>query len=178
MPAPSRVPVAARFETLARTIAHQQLAGRAAATIWGRVRACVEGPFTPEALLSVEVAELRAAGLSGAKVTSVLDLATAATDGRLQLDRLGRLPDEEVIEQLVVVRGIGPWSAQMFLMHALARLDVWPAGDLGVQVGYARAHHLDRPPTARDLEALGERFRPYRSVAAQYFWRSADDPEG
>ncbi len=171
------MPVARRFEHLARTIAYQQLAGRAAATIWTRVRLLVEGDFTPEAVLGLDPALLRGAGLSGSKTLSLLDLAEHAADGRLRLDRVGRLSDEEVIAHLVDVRGIGPWSAQMFLMHELGRLDVWPTGDLGVRVGFARAYRLDSVPSPRELEALGEPLRPYRSVAAWYCWRCADDPQ-
>ena len=120
---------------------------------------------------------LREAGLSGAKVLSVLDLTARCVDGRLELDRLGRMSDAGVVDTLSSVRGIGPWSAQMFLMHELGRLDVWPTGDLGVRAGYARAFSLRSVPTPGRLEELGERFRPYRSVAAWYCWRAADDPE-
>ncbi|NCY16891.1 MAG: DNA-3-methyladenine glycosylase 2 family protein [Actinobacteria bacterium] len=170
------VPVARRFESLASTIAYQQLAGRAAATIWSRVRALTPEGFTPEAVLALDPRVLRSAGLSGAKTLSLLDLASHVGDGRLRLDRLGRLSDDEVISQLIQVRGIGPWSAQMFLMHELGRLDVWPTGDLGVRIGYARAYRLDATPTPKELGALGDRLRPYRSVAAWYCWRCADDP--
>ena len=171
------VPVARRFESLARTIAHQQLAGRAAATIWSRVRAAVDGEFTPEAVQRLDPVVLREAGLSGAKVLSVLDLTARCVDGRLELDRLGRMSDAGVVDKLSSVRGIGPWSAQMFLMHELGRLDVWPTGDLGVRAGYARAFSLRSVPTPGRLGELGERFRPYRSVAAWYCWRAVDDPE-
>jgi DNA-3-methyladenine glycosylase II len=170
------VPVARRFEELARTIAYQQLAGRAAATIWSRVRSLVDTEFTPDAVLAVDPERLRGAGLSSAKTLSLIDLATRASDGRLRLDRVGRLPDDEVIAHLVAVRGIGPWSAQMFLMHELGRLDVWPTGDLGVRAGFARAYRLDAVPTPKELAVLGEPLRPYRSVAAWYCWRCADDP--
>lgn len=171
------VPVARRFEVLAQTIAYQQLAGRAAATIWSRVEALVDGPFEPHAVLSLDPTRLRSAGLSGAKTAAVLDLAGQVADGRLQLHRLGRLSDAEVIEQLIAVRGIGPWTAQMFLMSELGRLDVWPTGDLGVRVGFARAFRLEAVPTPAELLSHGERFRPYRSVVAWYCWRVTDDPD-
>lgn len=171
------LPVARRFESLARTIAHQQLAGRAAATIWSRVRATVDGEFTPSAVQRLDPVVLRDAGLSGAKVLSLLDLTARCIDGRLKLDRLGRRSDAAVVDTLSAVRGIGPWSAQMFLMHELGRLDVWPTGDLGVRTGYARAFGLRSVPTPRRLEELGERFRPFRSVAAWYCWRAVDDPD-
>lgn len=171
------VPVARRYESLTRTIAHQQLAGRAAATIWSRVRATVEGEFTPAAVQRLDPVALREAGLSGAKVVAVLDLTARCLDGRLELERLGRMTDAAVVETLSAVRGIGPWSAQMFLMHELGRLDVWPTGDLGVRSGYARAFDLQSVPTPSHLEELGERFRPYRSVAAWYCWRAVDEPD-
>jgi 3-methyladenine DNA glycosylase/8-oxoguanine DNA glycosylase len=163
-----------RFETLARSIAYQQLAGRAAATIWGRVRDTVPGPFEPEAVLAVGIEPLRAAGLSGAKTAALLDLAAHVDDGRLDLTRLGRLDDEAVVEQLVQVRGIGRWTAEMFLIGGLRRFDVWPVTDLGVRVGHARAHGLPEPLSPADLLVEGERLRPYRSIAAWYCWRVVD----
>ena len=147
-------PVAKRFETLANAIASQQLNGRAAQTIWGRVLAKVEGPFTAEAVLAVPESSWRDAGLSGAKAASLIDLADH-----------------------VAVRGIGPWTAQMFLMFSLRRLDVWPTGDYGVRIGYGKAFRRGVTPTAKELEPLGDRFRPYRSVVAWYCWAAADDPE-
>lgn len=169
-----RSPHGSAFEALARSIAFQQLAGAAAATIWGRVRALVPGPFTPEAVLAIDEADLRAAGLSGAKQAALRDLAAKAADGTLGLRGLWRLEDEAVVERLVAVRGIGRWTAQMFLMFQLRRPDVWPTGDLGVRNGYARIFALDEPPAPAELEALGERLRPHRSTAAWYCWRAAD----
>jgi DNA-3-methyladenine glycosylase II len=163
-----------RFEQLARSIAFQQLAGRAASTIWGRVRALVPGEFTPEAVLSVPEGDLAAAGLSRAKLASIRDLASHVADGRVALERIGRLGDDEVIAHLTEVRGIGPWTAQMFLLFSLHRLDVWPTGDLGVRIGFAKAWGLPDPPTASELEPLGDPYRPYRSVVAWYCWRAAD----
>lgn len=162
------------FEALARTIAFQQLAGRAASAIWARVRALVDGPFTPEAVLVLDDARLRDAGLSGSKVASLRDLAARTSDGSLRVRRLGHLPDDEVIEQLTAVRGIGTWTAHMFLMFRLGRVDVWPTGDLGVRNGYAAVMGLERPPSAAELEPLGEPLRPYRSVAAWYCWRAVE----
>ncbi|MSW44870.1 MAG: DNA-3-methyladenine glycosylase 2 family protein [Actinobacteria bacterium] len=170
------VPVEARFASLARTIAYQQLAGRAASTIWSRVVDLVAGPFTPEAVLALDPSALRGAGLSTAKTLAVLDLAAHVADGRLSLHRLGRMDDEAVISHLVAVRGIGPWTAQMFLMNELGRLDIWPTGDLGVRTGFALAFDLDSVPSPAQLEELGDQFRPYRSVLAWYCWRVADDP--
>ncbi len=170
-------PVAKRFETLANAIASQQLNGRAAQTIWGRVRGKVEGPFTADAVLAVPESSWRDAGLSGAKAASLIDLAEHVADGRIQLERVGRMSDNEVVSHLTPVRGIGPWTAQMFLMFSLRRLDVWPTGDYGVRIGYGKAFRRGVAPTAKELEPLGDRFRPYRSVVAWYCWAAADDPE-
>ncbi len=174
-PVPRRgAPPARRFEALASSIAYQQLAGRAAATIWGRVVDTVGEPFTPEAVLATDPDALRAAGLSGAKTAALLDLAAHASAGTVRLDRIARLTDADVVEHLTVVRGIGPWTAQMFLMFDLRRLDVWPTGDYGVRAGFAKAFELDAMPTERELAALGEPFAPYRSVVAWWCWREAD----
>ena len=177
---PMRIPrpprASARFEALASTIVSQQLNGRAAASIWSRARALVDGPFTPQAALAVPETLWRSAGLSGAKAASVTDLAANVVDGRVRLDRIGRQSDEAVVDHLTAVRGIGPWTAQMFLIFGLGRLDVWPTGDYGVRNGFGRAFCGGTMPTPRDLEALGERFRPFRSVVAWYCWAVADDP--
>lgn len=170
-----RPPASARFERVARAIAHQQLGGAAAGTIWGRVGALV-GPagFTPAAVLALDDDQLRGAGLSGAKVAALRDLAWKVDRGDVRLDRLGHLGDESVVVELTKVRGIGPWSAHMVLMFDLGRLDVWPTGDYGVRNGYHLAYGLAELPTPRELETLGERFSPYRSVAAWYCWRAVD----
>lgn len=170
------VPVAARFEVLARAIAYQQLNGRAAGTIWGRVVELVGEPFTAIDVLARRPDELRACGLSGSKVVSLLDLAAHEADGRLGLASVGRLDDDAVVARLAGVRGIGPWTAHMFLMGALRRPDVWPTGDYGVRVGFGRAWLDGRTPDARELAVLGERFRPWRSVVAWYCWRAVEDP--
>jgi 3-methyladenine DNA glycosylase/8-oxoguanine DNA glycosylase len=162
-----------RFEQLAEAICYQQLAGRAAEAIWRRVRGMVEGPFEPAAVLAAGPERLRAAGLSGAKTASLLDLAAKVDDGTLRLDRIGRLDDDAAVAHLTTVRGVGPWTAEMFLIFTLGRLDVWPVGDYGVRVGYARAYRLVEPPSAKELGPLGDRFRPYRTLAAWYCWRVA-----
>lgn len=163
-----------RFESLASSIAYQQLAGRAAAMIWARVSATVGTPFTPGAVLGAGPAALRAAGLSGAKTAALLDLATKVHDRSVRLDRIGALGDAEIVEHLTAVRGIGPWTAQMFLLFDLRRLDVWPTGDLGVRSGLARAHGWDAVPTEREMSGLGERYGPFRSVVAWWCWREVD----
>ena len=137
----------------------------------------VDGPFTPESVLVVPIESWRGAGLSGAKTASLIDLAEHVYDSRLRLDRIGRLTDADVISQLTSVRGIGPWTAQMFLMFTLRRLDIWPTGDYGVRNGYRLAFNGGVMPTAKQLAPMGDRFAPYRSVAAWYCWKAADDPE-
>ena len=163
-----------RFQALANAIVYQQLAGQAARAIWGRVRGLVDGSFTPEAVLALSDEFLRGAGLSGSKVASLRDLADKVASGQVRLARIGRLSDDEVEAELVQVRGIGPWTAHMFLMSNLRRPDVWPTGDYGVRAGYSKAFDLAELPSPAELLVLGERFRPYRSVAAWYCWRAAD----
>jgi len=158
------------FGALVRAIVFQQLAGRAAQAIYGRVRATVGETVTPEALNSASDADLRAAGLSANKLASLRDLSTKVLDGTVILTRTSRRSDEELIERLTTVRGIGRWTAEMYLMFQLRRLDVWPIDDLGVRQGYALAWKLDPPPTPKQLEPLGDRFRPYRSIVARYCW--------
>jgi DNA-3-methyladenine glycosylase II len=158
------------FGALVRAIVFQQLAGRAAQAIYGRLRATVCDRLTPEALSATSDEALRAAGLSGAKVASLRDLSAKVLDGTVVLTRTSRRSDEELMAALVTVRGIGRWTAEMYLMFQLRRLDVWPVDDLGVRQGYALIWKLDAPPTAKELEPLGERFRPYRSVVARYCW--------
>jgi DNA-3-methyladenine glycosylase II len=160
------------FGALVRSIVFQQLAGRAANAIHQRVRALVDGPLTPEALLAVPDPDLRAAGLSAAKLASLQDLSAKVLDGTVVLRASSRVSDEEIVARLVSVRGIGRWTAEMYLMFALRRLDVWPVDDLGVRQGYGLAWAIDPPPTPRQLEPLGERFRPYRSVVARYCWEA------
>jgi DNA-3-methyladenine glycosylase II len=175
MKLPAAVPAAGRYEQLAESIAYQQLHGRAAATIWGRFRALFPpGRLDPEQVLATPIESLRGVGLSGAKAAAIVDLSRHVAEGSLVLDRAGRLDDDEIEAQLVAVRGIGPWTAHMFLIFTLRRLDVWPTGDYGVRAGYGIAYGLSEPPTAKELAPLGERFRPYRSVASWYCWRVAD----
>lgn len=168
-----RQPSSVYFENLARNIAYQQLAGAAAASIWGRLRALVDD-FTPEAVLELSEEEIRGAGFSRNKMLSLQDLAAHVADGRLPLKKIARQPDEVVIEELIQVRGIGRWTAQMFLMSQCGRLDVWPTGDLGVRAGYAKLYGLEELPTPKELEVLGQKFEPLRSIAAWYCWRATD----
>jgi DNA-3-methyladenine glycosylase II len=158
------------FGALVRAIVFQQLAGRAAQAIHGRVRTAVGNTLTPETLTEVPDEVLRAAGLSANKLASLRDLSAKILDGSVELHRSSKLGDEEVIAALVTVRGIGRWTAEMYLMFELRRLDVWPVDDLGVRQGYASAWRLDPPPSAKQLAPLGDRFRPYRSIVARYCW--------
>ena len=165
-----------RFAVLATAICYQQLAGRAAAVIHGRFVEAVGGEVTPEAVLAVSEERLRGAGLSLAKARSIRDLAAKVADGTVSLARIGRLGDEEVVAHLVQVRGIGRWTAEMFLLGTLGRLDVWPVGDYGVRVGFAKAWGLPEVPAPDALASQGEAFRPYRSVVAWYCWEVVDSP--
>ena len=158
------------FAALVRAIVFQQLAGRAAQAIYGRVRATVGDTLTPETLTAVSDADLRAAGLSANKLASLRDLSAKVLDGTVVLSRTSRRTDEELISRLTTVRGIGRWTAEMYLMFQLRRLDVWPVDDLGVRQGYALAWKIDPPPTPKQLDPLGDRFRPYRSIVARYCW--------
>jgi DNA-3-methyladenine glycosylase II len=168
-------PRRSHFAELARAICYQQLAGPAARTIHGRFEALFDGDPTPERVVATPVEALRSAGLSAAKAASIRDLAEHVLAGTVVLDRVGRRSDDLIVEQLTKVRGIGRWTAEMFLMFQLGRLDVWPVDDLGVRKGYARLHDLAVAPPARALQPLGEPYRPYRSVAAWYCWRAVDD---
>ncbi len=161
-----------RFAALARAIIAQQISTRAANSIRTRLEEALapEGIVAP-AILGRSEQELRAAGLSAAKVRSLRDLAEHVTDGRLPLACLHRLDDEGVITRLVPVRGIGRWTAQMFLIFSLGRLDVLPVGDLVLRVGVQRQYGLAEPPGPAALEELAEPWRPYRSIATWYFWR-------
>lgn len=166
------------FPTLLRSIVGQQLSGAAADTIWGRVRAHVPGARhpRPEAVLAARDEELRGLGLSRAKVASVKDLSAHVLDGRLDLHHLSRLTDEEVVEALVAVRGIGEWTAHMFMMFSLFRLDVLPTGDLGIRKGFQQLYDLPAQPKPDEMRAIAEArgWAPYRSVACWYLWRLLD----
>jgi 3-methyladenine DNA glycosylase/8-oxoguanine DNA glycosylase len=160
------------FGSLVRAIVHQQLAGAAARAIHQRVRALVDGPLTAETLLAVPDERLRGAGLSAAKLASLRDLSAKVLDGSVALSGAARLADDEIIARLVAVRGIGRWTAEMYLLFELRRLDVWPVDDLGVRQGYGLLWSIDPPPPARQLATLGDPFRPYRSVVARYCWEA------
>ena len=165
------------FDALAESIAYQQLSGKAAATIWGRVRALYGRRkwLDPKQVLATPDEQLRACGLSRAKTIALKDLATKALEGIVPpAAKLAKMADEEIIERLTAVRGIGRWTVEMLLLFELGRPDVWPVTDLGVQKGYAKTFGKRKLPTPKQLQKIGERWRPYRSAAAWYFWRACD----
>ena len=162
------------FNALVRAIVFQQLAGKAAAAIHSRFIGVFDGAPTPNAVLAARDADLRGAGLSAGKLAAIRDLALKATDGTVPLERIDELSDDEIVERLSAVRGIGRWTAEMFLIFQLGRPDVWPVDDLGVRRGYAVIHGLEEWPKPRELFELGEVYRPYRTCAAWYCWRTAD----
>jgi len=168
-------PTETHFESLVRSITYQQLAGAAARAIHGRLVAALADDVTAERVLNTPVELLRGAGLSGNKVVSLIDLATKVAEGTVVLEprKLARESDDEVAARLTAVRGIGSWSAQMFLIFQLRRLDVWPVGDLAVRKGFGLAWGVP-VPTPKQLELLGEPYRPYRSIVAWYCWRAIE----
>jgi DNA-3-methyladenine glycosylase II len=167
-------PTETHFAALVRSVVYQQLAGAAARAIHHRLVDALGGEVVPDRVLATSAQTLRAAGLSANKVLSVQDLSTKVLDGTVVLDprRLARASDQEVVARLTTVRGIGKWSAEIFLMFQLRRLDVWPTGDLVVRKGYGLAWGIPTP-TPKQLDVLGEPYRPYRSVVAWYCWRAA-----
>jgi DNA-3-methyladenine glycosylase II len=168
------------FDALAESIAYQQLSGKAAATIFGRVRALYPKRkwLDPEQLLATPDETLRAAGLSRAKTAALKDLAVKTIDGTVPAGRaLIRMSDDEIVTRLTAVRGIGRWTVEMLLLFDLGRPDVWPVDDYGVRKGFAKTFGRRQLPTPKQLMKFGEKWRPYRSVAAWYFWRALDTAE-
>lgn len=164
------------FESLLRAIVYQQLAGKAAATIFGRVSALGANGFpTPEEILQLDETKLRGAGLSRQKIAAVKDLAARTLDGTVPpLAKLRRMSEAEIHERLVQVRGIGEWSVQMFLMFRLGRPDVLPIHDLGIRKGFQIVYGHRKTPKPQFILEYGERWRPYRSIASWYLWRAVD----
>ena len=173
-------PLIRPFDALAESIAYQQLSGKAAATIFGRVRALFpRGKYLdPEKILATPDESFRAAGLSRSKIAAVKDLAAKTIDGTVPSARaIARMSDEEIILRLTEVRGIGRWTVEMLLLFDLGRPDVWPVADYGVRKGFAKIFGRRKLPTPKQLMKFGEKWRPYRSVAAWYFWRALDAPD-
>lgn len=168
------------FHALAESIAYQQLSGKAAAAIWARVRALYPRRkyLDPKLILETPDEALRAAGLSRSKIAALKDLAAKTIDGTVpRASALAKMSDEEIIQRLVAVRGIGRWTVEMLLLFDLGRSDVWPVRDYGVRKGFAKTFGRRKLPIPKHLMKLGEKWRPYRSVAAWYFWRALDKPD-
>ncbi len=161
------------FETLVRSIVFQQLNGKAAATIYARLEAAAKS-ITPEAILKLRPARLRAAGLSAQKMTYVRDLARQTRDGTVDFSRLGSLADAAVVEHLTQVKGVGVWTAHMFLIFALRRPDILPVGDYGIRAAMQKAYGLAELPKPAEMERIAAPWRPHASLASWYLWRSLD----
>lgn len=172
------VPREPTFETLARSITFQQLSGKAAGTIFGRLKKAVGRRFTATGFLKLTPEELRACGLSRQKIASLTDLAERVARREIQFHKLVQLDDEDIIESLSKVRGVGVWTVQMFLIFALQRPNVMPLADLGIRNAVRKAYGLSEMPKAVELAALAEKWHPYCSIASWYLWRSLDGPAG
>jgi DNA-3-methyladenine glycosylase II len=168
------VPRGEPFHTLARAIVGQQISVKAAQSVWNRFAACVGEPVTPQCVLAQRRPALRACGLSDRKTEYIADLAQHFADGRIHVHRWPEMGDEDIIAELVEVRGIGVWTAEMFLMFNLLRPDVYPLGDLGLQKALQVSYHGGRKVSLKTMRARGETLRPWRSVATWYLWRSLD----
>jgi DNA-3-methyladenine glycosylase II len=166
------------FETLARSIAFQQLSGKAARTIFDRLRKAVGRRFTATAFLKLSTEELRACGLSRQKIASLTDLAEHVARRQIKFRNLPDLADDEIIEVLSQVRGVGVWTAQMFLIFALQRPNIMPVSDLGIRNAVRKAYGLADLPNPDELAKLSEKWHPYCSIASWYLWRSLDGPAG
>lgn len=164
------------FETLVKSIVYQQLSGRVASVIFGRLVAAAAsgGKLTPAGILKLRPARMRSLGLSAQKTAYIRDLARHARDGAILFEELLELPDQDVIDRLTQVRGIGVWTVHMFLIFALRRLDVLPTGDLGIRNAIRKAYELPDLPRPSEMESLAERWRPYCTVASWYLWRSLE----
>ncbi len=169
-----REPRGGAFASLASAIVYQQLAGAAARTIHGRFVEALGGTVTPAAVLEASDEALRSAGLSRNKMAAIRDLASKSEAGDVAVDELPDMTDHEVVEALTLVRGIGSWTAHMYLIFDLRRPDVWPTGDLGVRQGLGRVFRLPEPPTPKQMEFIGFGYRPWRSAVAWYCWRAME----
>jgi DNA-3-methyladenine glycosylase II len=179
---PCRIEVRAdgtHFQALTRSIVYQQLSGKAAGTIFGRFNALFpDNSPTPEAVLAASDEQLRAVGLSRQKVSYMRDLSSKVVSGALPLEQVERMTDDDLIAHLVQVKGIGRWTAQMFLMFRLGRGDVLPELDLGIQNAIKRAYRKRKRPTPRDVKKIGAKWSPHSTVACWYLWRSLDNGDG
>ncbi len=164
----------AEFSSLAEAIVYQQLNGTAAATIWKRFIALAGQPLTPEGILKLTDEQLRGVGLSRQKSSYLKDLAAKTASGLLDFSKLPELSDDEVIKHLTQVKGIGVWTAHMFLIFSLRRPNILPTGDYGVQMAFKRHYKKRKLPKPKDMEKIARAWEPYRSVACWYMWRSLD----
>ena len=162
------------FETLVKSIIYQQLSGRVASVIFARLAKAAGGKITPATVLKLRPSRMRTLGLSGQKPAYIRDLARHTREGTVAFDHLAGLTDQQVIEQLTQVKGVGPWTVHMFLIFALRRNDVLPTGDLGIRNAIRKAYGLAELPLPVEVEALAERWRPYCTVASWYLWRSLE----
>ena len=161
------------FESLVESVISQQLAVKAADTIYGRVKKLAGGRVIPKRMAAISETDMREAGVSGAKFKTIQGLALASLDREIDINKLHEIEsDEEIFTQLTSLWGIGPWTVDMFMMHQLGRLDIWPTGDLGVRRGWEKIYKLPEQITPLELEKKGAKFRPYRSVVAWYCWRA------
>jgi DNA-3-methyladenine glycosylase II len=162
------------FESLARSIVYQQLNGRAAATIYGRLEALAGRPLLAEGILKLREEQMRSVGLSKQKMSYIRDLATRTATGEIEFARLPEMSDEDVVKHLTRVKGIGTWTAHMFLIFALRRPNVLPTGDFAVQVAIRKLYRKRKLPKPAQMEKIAKCWEPYRSVACWYLWRSLD----
>jgi 3-methyladenine DNA glycosylase/8-oxoguanine DNA glycosylase len=162
------------FETLVKSIVYQQLSGRVASVIFGRLAKAAGGPLTPANILKMRPARMRALGLSKQKTVYIRDLARHTRDGLVVFEGLAALDDSAIVERLTQVKGIGVWTVHMFLIFALRRTDVLPVGDLGIRNAMRKAYAMAAAPTPAEMEALAKRWRPYCTVASWYLWRSLE----
>jgi DNA-3-methyladenine glycosylase II len=161
------------FEALVESVISQQLAVKAADTIYGRVKDLAKGRVIPGRIAEITEIDMRAAGVSGAKFKTIQGLAEAAITKRIKINSLHEIDDDqEIFDQLTGLWGIGPWTVDMFMMHQLGRLDIWPTGDLGVRRGWEKLYSLKEEIEPKALDKKGDKFRPYRSVVAWYCWRA------
>ena len=169
---PSR---SSHFESIVFAVVSQQLSTKAADTIGGRLVELVGRPLEPKKLLKFTEEQLRSVGLSGAKTRTIREFSQAVHSGELDLVELENHPDDHVVAELSKMWGIGRWTAEMCMMSRMGRLDVWPAGDLGVRNGFARIYGLAEVPSEKEIAGMADHLRPYRSVVAWYCWRAADE---
>jgi DNA-3-methyladenine glycosylase II len=162
------------FETLVKSIVFQQLSGRVASVIFGRLAGAVDGKITPENILKMRPSRMRKLGLSTQKTAYIRDLARHTRDGRIVFEELGALSDAEVIERLTKVKGIGEWTVHMFLIFALQRHNVLPTGDLGIRNAIKKAYDMEKAPLPKEVEAMAVKWHPYCTVASWYLWRSQE----